>query len=256
MTFDVPRRGSGVVTSWSSRSPDAEKPAAAAAATIALLDQIVEVIDEVKPRLRGWLHLSAVPLTLAAGVLLVGLSPPGTPRAGSVVFAACALILFSVSAALHRGKWSPSVGRVMTRLDHACIFLLIAGTYTPVGLLLLDGSDRVILLAVVWGGAGLGITFRLMWTQAPRALSTSVYLALGSVAIFFAGDLARHASTAAMTLLVLGGVLYAFGALVHGLRRPNPIPEWFGFHEVFHTLTVVAFAAHYTAVSITTYTLR
>jgi hemolysin III len=148
------------------------------------------------------------------------------------------------------------MGRLVTRLDHACIFLLIAGSYTPVGLLLLDGPERVILLAVVWGGAGLGITFRLLWTTAPPSISTTVYLALGSVAILFAGDLARHASTAAMTLLVLGGVLYAVGALVHALRRPNPIPQWFGFHEVFHTLTVVAFAAHYTAVSITTYTLR
>ena len=243
----------------SSSSQDAETPAAAAV-TNALCDQIAEVIEEVieeiKPRLRGWLHVTAVPLTLAAGVLLVGLSPPGTPRTGSVIFATCALVLFSVSAALHRGKWTPSAGRVVTRLDHACIFLLIAGSYTPVSLLLLDGPDRFILLAVVWGGAGLGITFRLLWAQAPRSISTPLYLTLGSVSIPFAGDLDRNASTAAMALLVLGGVLYAVGALVHGLRRPNPLPQWFGFHEVFHTLTVFAFAAHYTAVSITTYSLR
>ena len=180
--------------------------------------------------MRGWLHLTAVPLALAGGVLLVGLSPTGTPRTGSIVFATCALVLFSVSAALHRGRWTPSAGRVVTRLDHACIFLLIAGSYTPVGLLLLSGPDRVMLLGIVWGGAGLGITFRLLWAEVPRWISTPVYLTLGSVAIFFAGDLARHAGPAVMALLVLGGLLYAAGALVHGLRRPNPFPDWFGFH--------------------------
>lgn len=220
------------------------------------IDQILEAIAEIKPRLRGWLHLTAVPVALAAGVLLIGLSPPGRPRTGSIIFVTCGLLLFSVSAALHRGTWTPRAGRVVTHLDHACIFLLIAGSYTPFGLLLLDGQDRFVLLTVAWSGAALGIAVELLWAQAPPWISTSLYLGLGWVMIFFAGDLARHSTPIVLALIALGGVLYSVGAVVHGLRRPNPVPDWFGFHEVFHTLTVVAFAAHYAAVSITTYSLR
>lgn len=227
----------------------------ATSSSTALVEQILEVIDETKPRLRGWLHLTALPLALAAGVLLIGLSPGGRARTGSIVFVTCALVLFGVSAALHRGSWTPSAGRVVTRLDHACIFLLIAGSYTPFALLLLDGHDRVILLGLAWGGAVFGIAIRLLWADAPRWITTLLYLALGWIAIFFAGDLARHTTPQVMALIALGGLLYTAGALVYGLRRPDPFPQWFGYHEVFHTLTVFAFAAHYTAVSITTYSL-
>jgi hemolysin III len=243
------------VTSSSTEYHDKVKPVGAIGSN-ALVDQIVEVIDEAIPRLRGWLHLTAVPLAVAAGVLLIGLSPTGTPKTGSIVFVTCALVLFSVSAALHRGRWTPRVGRVVTRLDHACIFLLIAGSYTPFGLLLLDGRDRVLLLGVAWGGAVLGVGFGLLWAEAPRWISTPLYLALGWVSIFFADDLARQTTPTVMALLALGGFLYTAGALVYGLRRPNPFPQVFGFHEVFHTLTLLAFAAHYTAVSITTYSVR
>ncbi len=219
-------------------------------------EQVVGALKEAKPRLRGWLHAGIAPLILAGGTLLVLLSPAGTPRIGSTVFVVSALVLFSVSATMHRGSWSPRVELVLTRLDHASIFLLIAGSYTPFTLLLLEGSDRVVLLSVAWGGAALGIAFRLFVPQAPRWVYTPVYMALGWAAVFFAGDFAHYTGTLVVVLLALGGLLYTIGGVVYGLRRPNPVPQWFGFHEVFHAFTVVAFAAHYAGVSIATYALR
>jgi hemolysin III len=219
-------------------------------------EQIADVIAEVKPRMRGWLHAATAPLCLVGGVLLVVLSPAGSARTGSAVFAFCSLVLFTVSATMHRGGWSPRTNLVLTRLDHASIFLLIAGSYTPFTLLLLQGADQVVLLSVAWGGAALGIAFRLFVPRAPRWVYTPVYIALGWAAIFFAGDFARYAGTSVVVLLALGGLLYTLGGIVYGLRRPNPFPRWFGFHEVFHTLTVIAFAAHYTGVSIAAYSLR
>ena len=215
-----------------------------------------DLLEEVKPRLRGWLHAGAAPLALAAGVLLVLLSPGGTPKIGSAVFAFSALTLFSISATMHYGGWSPRTNLVLTRLDHASIFLLIAGTYTPFALLLLQGSDRVVLLSVVWAGAGLGIAFRMLRPRAGRWVYTPIYLGLGWVAVFFVGDFARYAAPSVLVLLALGGLLYTAGGVVYGLRRPNPFPQWFGFHEVFHAFTVVAFAAHYAGISIATYSLR
>src|SRR4051794_26277649 len=119
------------------------------------------IIEEVKPRLRGWLHAGIAPVALAAGLVLVLTSAPGTARVGSAVFAVSALTLFSVSAALHRGQWGLGANRLLTRLDHACIFLLIAGTYTPFTLLMLEGTEQVVMLSIAWGGAFLGATFRV-----------------------------------------------------------------------------------------------
>ena len=218
-------------------------------------DHVREAVDEVKPRLRGWLHAAIAPLTLAAGLLLVMTAPAGTARLGAAVFAASALTLFSVSAVLHRGRWMPHTNRLLTRLDHACIFLLIAGTYTPFTLLLLEGSQQVVMLSIAWGGALVGATFRVIWTSAPRWLYTPVYIALGWASVFFIDDFAARGGVAVVLLLAAGGLLYTVGGVVYGLRRPNPFPSWFGFHEVFHALTVVAFAAHYTGVSVLTHSL-
>jgi hemolysin III len=220
------------------------------------IEATVEKLREVKPRMRGWLHAATAPVALAAGVLLVLLSPPGVPRVGSAIFALSALALFTVSATMHRGGWSPRTELVLTRLDHASIFLLIAGTYTPFSLLLLRGSDRVVLLGVAWGGATLGIAFRLLRPNAARWVYTPVYIALGWVAVAFAADFARATGALVLLLIALGGALYTAGAVIYGLRRPNPFPQWFGFHEVFHACTVIAFAAHYAGVSIATYALR
>jgi hemolysin III len=221
-----------------------------------LREHVREMLDEVKPRLRGWLHAVTAPLTLAAGIVLIVLSPTAHTKVGSAVFAASAMVLFTVSAIYHRGTWSPRVWGVLRRFDHANIFLLIAGSYTPFTLLLLEGNARTVLLSVVWAGAALGIVFRVFWAGAPRWLYTPIYIALGWAAVFFFADFVENAGTAVLTLMVVGGGLYTLGGLVYGLKRPNPWPAWFGFHEVFHTLTILAFITHYVGVSIATYQLR
>ena len=219
-------------------------------------EQVRERLEEVKPRLRGWLHAGGAPLILAAGIVLVALSPTTVTRVGSAVFVGSALLLFTVSGIYHRGTWSPAMWRFLRRFDHANIFVLIAGSYTPFTLLLLHGSDRVVLLSVVWSGALLGVLFRVFWNDAPRWLYTPIYIALGWAAVFYFGDFARNAGTAVLVLLVVGGALYTVGGVVYALRRPDPFPRWFGFHEVFHSLTVAAFVSHYVGVSIATYSLR
>lgn len=218
--------------------------------------QLAEVLGEAKPRLRGWLHAVTSPLTLAAGIVLVVLSPAGTARVGSTVFALTALLLFTVSAVYHRGTWSPRAWAFLRRFDHANIFLLIAGSYTPFTLLMLHGRSRVVLLSVVWAGALLGMVFRVLWTDAPRWLYVPIYVALGWAAVFYAGEFAHGAGPAVLALVVAGGLLYTVGGVVYGLRRPNPFPSWFGFHEVFHSLTIAAFVTHYVGVSVATYSLR
>jgi hemolysin III len=219
-------------------------------------DQVRETLQEVKPRLRGWLHAGTAPLALAAGVVLVAMSPTAATRVGSAVFATSALVLFSVSAVYHRGSWSPRVAARLRRLDHASIFLLIAGSYTAFSVLLLHGADRLVLLATVWTGALLGMLFRVVWIDAPRWLHTPVYVVLGWAALLYLGELVESASTVVLVLIAVGGALYTLGGVVYGVRRPDPSPRWFGFHEVFHSLTVAAFASHYAGVSIATLSLR
>ncbi len=180
--------------------------------------------EEVKPKLRGWLHAATTPLALAAGIVLIVLSPTVTTRVGSAVFASTALMLFTVSAIYHRGTWSPRTWAFLRRFDHSNIFLLIAGSYTPFTLILLDGSARIWLLAIVWTGALLGVAFRIFWTDAPRWVYTPIYMALGWVAIFYANDFAT-AGPAVITLIAVGG-----GALHHrraGLRveEAGPLPD-------------------------------
>jgi hemolysin III len=238
-------------------SPRTERLAnATAGVTERLGEQVRETLDEVKPKLRGWMHAASAPLTLAAGIVLVVLSPTASTRIGSAVFATSALVLFTVSGIYHRGTWSPKVWRFLRRFDHANIFLLIAGSYTPFTLLLLQGADRVVLLSVVWTGAVLGVLFRVVWNDAPRWLYTPIYIALGWAAVFYFGDFVDTASTAVLVLMAVGGGLYTLGGVVYGIKRPDPFPRWFGFHEVFHTLTIAAFVSHYVGVSIATYSLR
>ncbi len=229
---------------------------AASEASERLGDSVREVIAEVKPHLRGWLHAATAPLALAAGIVLVVLSPTTMTRIGSTIFAFSALALFTASATMHRGRWSPRTGLWLRRIDHSSIFLLIAGSYTPFTLLLLHGQNRATLLWVAWGGAVLGIAFRIFWTGAPRWLYTPIYMALGWAAVFYLPAFFAQATMPVITLMVAGGVLYTVGGVVYGFRRPDPFPRWFGFHEVFHTLTIAAFASHYVGVSIATYSLR
>jgi hemolysin III len=221
-----------------------------------LREQVRDKIDDTKPKWRGWLHAATAPLTLAAGVVLIALSPNTATRVGSSIFAASALVLFTVSAIYHRGTWSPRMWAFLRRFDHANIFLLIAGSYTPFTLLLLEGRERTTLLTIVWVGAALGILFRIFWAGAPRWLYTPIYIALGWAAVFYFREFVANGGVAVVTLLAVGGLLYTVGGIVYGLQRPNPSPAWFGFHEVFHALTIVAFFTHYVGVSIATYSLR
>jgi hemolysin III len=225
--------------------------------------QVAEGVAEVKPRLRGWLHLASAPLTLAAGVVLIALSPTAATRLGSVVYVASSVLLFSVSAIYHRGHWSARVSDVLRRLDHANIFLLIAGTYTAFSVLLLRGNDRVVMLVVVWAGALLGVGFRVLWIDAPRWLCVPIYIALGCAAIFALPQFAAGSErlgvglgTVVLILIATGGVLYVLGGAVYGFRRPDPWPTYFGFHEVFHSFTVLAFLAHFVGISLATLSLR
>jgi len=228
-----------------------------------LAHQVADQVAEVKPRLRGWLHLGTAPVTLAAGIVLIVLSPTAATRLGSAVYVASSVLLFTTSAIYHRGRWSPRVGRVLRRADHANIFLLIAGTYTPFCLLLLSGTSRVVMLTVIWSGALLGIAFRVFWVSAPRWLHTPIYMVFGCAAVVVLPQFAEGAQrygvgvgVAVMVLIATGGALYLAGGAVYGFRRPNPWPRWFGFHEVFHTFTVLAFITHYVGVSLATYSLR
>jgi hemolysin III len=228
-----------------------------------LADNLAEIRAEIKPHLRGWLHLVNAPLTLAAGVVLIALSPTAATRTGSAIFAGSALVLFTVSAIYHRGTWSPRVHDALRRFDHANIFVLIAGSCTPFAILLLDGAEQWAMLAITWGGALAGLAVRVLWAGAPRWLSAPIYIALGWAPVFFFGDFLSGAmdlgtaiGTAVIVLVVVGGGLYTLGGLVYGTKFPDPSPRWFGFHEVFHTLTVLAFVSHYVGVSLATYSLR
>lgn len=212
-----------------------------------------EFAQAMKPRLRGVLHAAAFPLALAAGGTLVGLAPTLPARLAAGVYALTSALLFGVSAAYHRGRWSARVREALRRFDHANIYLIIAGTYTPFALLALRGGVRTAVLAVIWSGAAAGVVFRVLWVGAPRWLYTALYLALGWVAAFVLPQLLVGAGAAALVLVLVGGILYSAGGLVYGLRRPDPIPSWFGFHEVFHALTVVAYVAQYVAVFLVVY---
>jgi hemolysin III len=207
----------------------------------------------VKPKLRGWLHAGAVPIVLAAGIVLVALSRGTAEVLASAVYALTTVLLFSVSAVYHRGRWTGRTHSALQRFDHANIFLLIAGTYTPFAVLLLAGGQRTALLLIVWGGALLGIGFRVVWAHAPRWLWVPAYIVLGWVAVWYLPDLMRQGGVAMLVLITVGGVLYTLGAIVFATKLPDPFPTWFGFHEVFHTLTLLAYVCQYVAVSLVVY---
>ncbi|MBT9255200.1 hemolysin III family protein [Phycicoccus sp. MAQZ13P-2] len=214
------------------------------------LEQRVEAaLTTVKPKLRGWLHAGMTPVALVAGIVLVLLATTTEGKVSAAVFAGTAVLLFGTSAVYHRGTWSPRVGAFLRRWDHSNIFLIIAGSYTPFALMLPSDQARR-MLVIVWSGALLGVAFRVFWTGAPRWLYVPAYVMLGWVAVFYFGPLVQHAGGGVMAWVVVGGVLYSLGALVYGTKRPNISPRWFGFHEVFHALTVLAFTAHFVAASL------
>jgi hemolysin III len=214
---------------------------------------VTEVVQAVKPRLRGWLHAGAAPLALAAGIVLVALAPTGLGRLGGAVFLAASVLLFGTSGIYHRGTWGPRADGILRRLDHANIYVFIAATYTPLALLLLSGRSRVLLLSLVWGAALGGLIFRLVWLSAPRWLYTALYILMGWAALGWLGAFYANGGPVVFILILAGGLCYTVGAVVYGRRRPNPFPGWFGFHEIFHTGTVGGFVCHYIAISLATY---
>jgi hemolysin III len=218
-----------------------------------LEDEVQRLARTVKPRLRGWLHAGTFPVSVAAGIVLVVLADGTRETVATAIYAASASLLFGISALYHRGHWSPKAERRLKRLDHSNIFLIIAGTYTPFSLILLKNDGGTALLWIVWAAALGGIAFRVLWVGAPRWLYTPVYIGLGWVAVFYLGDILDAGGWTVVALLAVGGLFYTAGGIVYGLKRPNPSPQWFGFHEVFHALTLGAYAVHYVAVSLTTY---
>ncbi|MDL4771490.1 MULTISPECIES: PAQR family membrane homeostasis protein TrhA [Thermomonosporaceae] len=205
-----------------------------------------------RPHLRGWLHLGAFPAVLVAGLVLVALGPSTSARLASALYVATSALLFGISGTYHRQR-SIRVIEVLRRFDHANIYLIIAGTYTPFAVVALDGGVRVAVLAVVWTGAIAGVVFRTAWIGAPRWLYVSLYIVLGWVAVFFMPQFLSGAGVVACTLVALGGVCYSVGGVVYGLKRPDPSPRWFGFHEVFHSFTLAAYVMQYIAVSLVVY---
>ncbi|QIY73124.1 hemolysin III family protein [Streptomyces sp. RLB1-33] len=207
----------------------------------------------VKPKLRGWLHLGMFPAVLISGLVLTALASSTRARIACGIFVLTACLLFGVSALYHRGNWSPRMDGVLRRLDHANIFLIIAGTYTPLTMLLLPGAKGQWLLWSIWAAAAAGIIFRVFWVGAPRWLYTPCYIAMGWAAVFFLPDFMRTGGIAVLVLVIVGGLLYSAGGVIYGIKRPNPSPRWFGFHEVFHSLTLAAFVVHYVGISLVAY---
>ncbi|QCB94379.1 PAQR family membrane homeostasis protein TrhA [Cellulomonas shaoxiangyii] len=223
---------------------------AAEAVGDAVGDAVEAVVDEVKPRLRGWVHAGVAPFVLVASVLLVALSPTPAARWSTAVFGVSAVLLFGTSAVYHRGTWTRRVAAVLRRLDHTNIFLIIAGTYTPLAVLLLPASTARMLLTVVWVGALVGVLARVFWLHAPRWVYVPIYLALGWVAVGFMPQFWRTGGPLIVWLIAGGGLAYTVGAIIYALKRPNPSPRWFGFHEVFHVLTVIGYGCHFAAVAV------
>lgn len=213
---------------------------------IPLLDASLANPADIKPTWRGWIHAATFPVTIAAGIVLICLAQGAPAKWASAVFMLTSMLLFGNSALYHRFNWRPRTKVILKRIDHANIFLLIAGTYTPLAVLALPPSKGILLLSLVWGGALLGIGFRVFWITAPRWLYVPIYVALGWAALMYIVDLV-DANVAMMVLVLVGGILYTIGAVVYGLKRPNLFPGVFGFHEIFHTLTVLAFLCHWTA---------
>lgn len=203
--------------------------------------------QEAKPSWRGWIHAGTFPLAIILGIVLITLAAGVPAKVSSAVFVLSSLLLFGVSALYHRFNWSDHTRRVLKRLDHANIFLLIAGSYTPITVLALPHDKSVLLLWLVWTGAGLGIAFRVFWIGAPRWLYVPLYLLLGYAALIYIVDFFQ-ANAVMMTLILAGGLCYTVGAIIYALKRPNPVPGRFGFHEIFHSLTLLAFLCHWVAI--------
>ncbi len=239
-TIQTTRRKAPPVSAHASpKKPTGSKPASAQ--------------PDSKPLLRGWFHLGAVPVVLIAGLALVATGPTLAGRITAAVFAFTSLLLFGTSAVYHRGNWDPTVTGVLRRIDHSNIFLIIAGTYTPLAVMLLPKNTAILALSVVWAGAIGGLLMRVLWLSAPRWLYVPMYVGLGWVAIAFTDSFYESGGPAVVSLIVAGGIAYTAGAVIYGTKWPDPSPKYFGFHEIFHSLTLVGFVCTFIAASIAIY---
>jgi hemolysin III len=202
-----------------------------------------------RPLLRGTLHQGAFVVALVVGALFIADADGGRPRVAATVFAVSVVTMLGASALYHRITWSPRVRPWMRRIDHAGIYLLIAGTYTPVGLLSLHGTLQRVTLAVIWAGAAVAIALKFAWVSAPKWLAAVTGIALGWAGVAALPQVADTAGLTAVILLAAGGIAYTAGAIVYALRRPDPVPHVFGYHELFHALTLVAVACQYVAIA-------
>jgi hemolysin III len=205
--------------------------------------------SELIPHLRGVLHQWAFWFALAAATALVLLAPAGVARAAALVYGAGLCLMLAASAAYHRLKCSSQVRSVLCRIDHSAIYLFMAASYTPVGLLVLEGTQRWLVLGSVWGGCAAGVALSVAWVTAPRLLFAMSYVALGWVAVIAFPQMLARLEPTPVVLLGAGGVLYSVGAVIYALRRPDPWPSTFGFHEIFHALVIAAALIHFVAMA-------
>ncbi len=205
--------------------------------------------DSVRPALRGWLHLVSFVVTLVAGPLLVLRAHTGAARAELIIYVVSLAALFGVSASFHRIRWSPVGRRRMRHADHATIFLAIAGSYTAVAGLTLHGWAQVLVLCLVWFGGAIGVAVRQMWLDAPKWAIAVPYVVAGWSALAIIPPLIRGLGGVGFALVLAGGACYTVGAVCYALKRPNPVPGVFGYHEVFHALTVAGATLHFIAIA-------
>jgi hemolysin III len=202
-----------------------------------------------KPLLRGMLHAAGLVAAVVVGAFLIAAVHGARASIAASVFAVSVMVMLAISTLYHRVTWKPKARLWMRRLDHAGIYLLIAGTYTPVGLMSLHGAMQTTVLAIVWGGAVAATAAKFCWVHAPKWLSVVIAVALGWVGVAAMPQLARTAGITAVVLLGVGGLAYTAGAIVYARRKPDPVPAVFGYHELFHALTLAAIACQYVAIA-------
>ena len=204
---------------------------------------------EVKPRLRGVSHFYGLWVSIAAGIVLVITAPAGLASLAGLVYAITLAGMFGASSLYHLGKWTPATSAKLLKLDHTAIFLLIAGTYTPICLLAMDGAFRAVVLGLVWVIAIAGIGFEWLPVPAPRGYVTTVYITLGWIGAVAMVPLYRKTGWEGLLLIALGGISYTVGAVVLAMKKPDPWPKVFGYWEIFHAFVIVAAVLHYCAIA-------
>lgn len=207
-----------------------------------------KAVGAVKPLMRGVLHQFAAAVALGAGLVLTSMAPSERSSLAAALFAVSLVTLFAVSATYHRVSWSVRARAWMRRMDHASIFLLIAGTYTPIALIGLQGATGNSLLVAVWAGALLGGLKSLFWVNAPKVLTAALAVGVGWTVVPYINEARGSLGMTELVLIFGGGMAYTLGAVAYALKRPNPWPEVFGYHEVFHALTIVGAVLHFAAV--------